>query len=108
MKKNRDHSGVTRGEIVANAVVATSGVALAASLPSALAQTAPAHTCPTETLRKIGEIVSTKKHKLLKRVLKITNGPKVLPGYDGSVHAVIRFFEGNDQQAAGHVLWAKC
>jgi len=82
-------------------VTLAAGAAIITALPRAVS--AANSSCATETLKKIGEIVSTKGK--LKGVLKIKNGPKALPGYKGSQLPMMRYFEGYDQQAATQVVW---
>jgi FtsP/CotA-like multicopper oxidase with cupredoxin domain len=85
-----DSGGMTRREFVTHAVVATSAVALAGTIPSVLAQVTPAVT----PLAPIGEIVS--KDRKLKGILRITNGAKNVPGW--TTRPMMRYFEGLDQQ----------
>jgi FtsP/CotA-like multicopper oxidase with cupredoxin domain len=99
----QNDNGITRREFVTQTVAATSALALAGALPlSALAAT----DCPKETLIKIGEIVA--KGGRMKGVLKIKNGPRLLPGYTGAQAPMMRYFEGYDQQVGGNPpVWPK-
>lgn len=82
----------TRREFLATAAVATTAVAIAGVIPTALAQSTPAN----PPLLKIDEIVSRKGK--LKGVIRITNGTKKVPGW--TTKPMLRYFEGYDQQAA--------
>jgi FtsP/CotA-like multicopper oxidase with cupredoxin domain len=97
--KDSKKLAVTRRRFIAQTAALTAGAALAGALPRAFA----AATCPTETLKKIGEIASIKGK--LKGVLKIKNGPKALPGYAGSQLPMMRYFEGYNQQLDKPPVW---
>jgi FtsP/CotA-like multicopper oxidase with cupredoxin domain len=84
--------GTTRREFITHAVVATSAVAIATSLPSVLTH---AQTGAPVELQKIGELVS--KDKLLKGVIRITNGTKNIPGW--TTRPMLRYFEGYDPRS---------
>src|ERR1041384_1925082 len=91
LKEPNEHS-TTRRELITHAVVATSAVAIATSLPSVLTH---AQTGAPVELQKIGELVS--KDKLLKGVIRITNGTKNIPGW--TTRPMLRYFEGYDPRS---------
>lgn len=83
----------TRREFLATAFAATSAVAFSGVMTKAFAQSTP--TTLGTPLAKIDEIISRKGK--LKGVIRITNGPKNIPGW--TTRPMMRYFEGYDQQA---------